>query len=141
MWTCSRCGEKVDDGFGVCWACGTTIDGVRDPSFFHEERGPAEENQALAGPVEDTLQDLVTVARFTYPHQAHAAKVRLEAEGIRVFLADEFTVTMDWFLSNAVGGIKVNVPGEDAERAQEILAKLTERPGRDEPSDYDEEEP
>jgi hypothetical protein len=140
MWTCSRCGEKVDDGFAVCWACGTSVDGVQDPHFFAEDRSEAEEHEALAGPVADSMEKLVTVARFTFPHQAHAAKVSLEAEGIPVFLADELTVTMDWFLSNAVGGIKVQVPEEAAERAQEILAELT-APSREGPAEEEEEEP
>ena len=33
MWTCSKCGEKVQDDFEVCWSCGTTMDGVEDASF------------------------------------------------------------------------------------------------------------
>jgi hypothetical protein len=32
-WTCSKCGETVDAGFLVCWSCGTSIEGVEDPSF------------------------------------------------------------------------------------------------------------
>src|SRR5262249_32598654 len=32
-WICSRCGETVDAGFLVCWSCGTSVDGVEDPSF------------------------------------------------------------------------------------------------------------
>ena len=24
-WTC-RCGEEIDEGFGVCWQCGTTYE-------------------------------------------------------------------------------------------------------------------
>jgi len=32
-WTCSKCGETVDAGFQVCWSCGTSIEGVEDPSF------------------------------------------------------------------------------------------------------------
>jgi hypothetical protein len=33
MWTCPKCGTKVDPTFEVCWACGTTADGVEDPAF------------------------------------------------------------------------------------------------------------
>jgi hypothetical protein len=32
-WTCSKCGETVDAGFLVCWSCGTSIEGIEDPSF------------------------------------------------------------------------------------------------------------
>jgi hypothetical protein len=33
MWTCPKCGNKVDPSFEVCWSCGTTPEGVEDPSF------------------------------------------------------------------------------------------------------------
>ncbi len=33
MWTCPKCGTKVDPTFDVCWKCGTTADGLEDPSF------------------------------------------------------------------------------------------------------------
>ena len=33
MWKCSKCQESVDESFDVCWNCGTSQDGVEDPSF------------------------------------------------------------------------------------------------------------
>src|ERR1700733_8446507 len=33
MWACSKCGEQVGDDFEVCWSCGTSKDGVEDPTF------------------------------------------------------------------------------------------------------------
>ena len=33
MWTCSGCGQQVDETFGVCWKCGTSKEGVPDPAF------------------------------------------------------------------------------------------------------------
>jgi predicted RNA-binding Zn-ribbon protein involved in translation (DUF1610 family) len=49
---------------------------------------------------------------------------QLEAEGIRAYLQDEHTVTIDPILSNAVGGIKLLVYEEQAERAREIIETL-----------------
>ena len=46
---------------------------------------------------------------------------RLEAEGIRAYLQDEHTVTIDPILSNAIGGIKLMVFEEQLPRAQELL--------------------
>jgi len=48
-WICSRCGETVDAGFLVCWSCGTSIDGVEDPSFVsaNEMAADADETQAI----------------------------------------------------------------------------------------------
>lgn len=46
---------------------------------------------------------------------------RLEAEGIRAYLQDEHTVTINPLFSNAIGGIKLMVYGEQVARAQELL--------------------
>ena len=32
-WACPKCGVRVEGDFEVCWACGTTVDGVEDPDF------------------------------------------------------------------------------------------------------------
>ena len=65
---------------------------------------------------------LVTVDTFDMPTEAHLAKGLLEANGLTAFLADELTVGVAWHLSNAVGGIKLQVPETDVERATGILA-------------------
>ena len=65
---------------------------------------------------------LVTVATFDMPTEAHLAKGLLEANGLAAFLADELTVGVAWHLSNAIGGIKLQVPETDVERATGILA-------------------
>lgn len=48
---------------------------------------------------------------------------RLEEEGIRAYLQDEHTVTIDPILTNAVGGIKLMVARDQAPRALELLAQ------------------
>lgn len=58
--------------------------------------------------------------------QAHILKSRLEAEGITCMLQDEQTVTMYWFWSNAVGGIKLKVPAEEVERARHLVKQMDE---------------
>ncbi len=52
---------------------------------------------------------------------AHITMGRLEPENIRCHLQDEYTVTIDPFLSNAIGGIKLMVPAIQVERALQIL--------------------
>lgn len=47
---------------------------------------------------------------------------RLEEEGIRVYLQDEHTVTIDPILTNAIGGIKLMVYKEQLERAMELIS-------------------
>lgn len=33
MWKCPHCHESLRDSFEVCWNCGTSKDGSRDPGF------------------------------------------------------------------------------------------------------------
>ena len=46
---------------------------------------------------------------------------RLEQEGIRAYLQDEHTVTIDPIVSNAIGGIKLMVVTDQLERAMELI--------------------
>ena len=48
---------------------------------------------------------MITVARFSFPHEAYIAKASLEAAGIDSFIADEHTINMQWLYSNAMGGV------------------------------------
>lgn len=68
--------------------------------------------------------DLVTVATFRILLEAEVAKLRLEAEGLTTFLTDAETVNMDWFLGNAVGNIKLQVPSPQAEAAAALLEEM-----------------
>ena len=47
MWTCPKCATKVDPSLDVCWSCGTTPDGVEDPTFFR-----ADEVEASTSPLD-----------------------------------------------------------------------------------------
>ena len=69
-------------------------------------------------------QKLVTIASYPQPIEAHIAKGRLEAEGILCFLADENIVSVHPFYSNAVGGVKLKVREEEAEKAYTILQQI-----------------
>ena len=80
---------------------------------------------------------LVTVATFENATQAQVARNALEAEGIRAALGDEMTVDLFWNLSNAIGGVKVQVLEENADRAVEILEREL---GPDEGGEVDEEQ-
>ena len=69
------------------------------------------------------MEELITVATFDFRVEAEAHKLLLERVGVRAFLADDNLVGMDWFVSNAVGGAKLQVAQSDAKRATEILAQ------------------
>ncbi len=69
---------------------------------------------------------LVTIAQFRDLPEAGLAKSKLEAAGITCFLDNEYTVGANWLYSNALGGVKLNVPEENAEEAKAILEENTE---------------
>jgi len=65
-----------------------------------------------------------TIARFQYSSEAQIIKGRLEAEGIQVFLSDNFTIDTDPLVSNAIGGVKLKVLSHQALEAQHILDSI-----------------
>jgi len=67
------------------------------------------------------MDNLKIILTFTYPHEAHLVKTKLESEGIDVFIQDELTVQANNFLSNAIGGVKLLVWEQDYDRALRIL--------------------
>jgi hypothetical protein len=73
--------------------------------------------------------NMQTIATFSNGIAANLAKGRLEETGIRVYLADEQTVGLAWHLTNAIGGIKLQVADEDVDEARAVLAEQ----GDDEP--------
>ncbi len=40
MWTCPKCESTVDDGFDICWNCGTSRTGIEDPNFVTADATP-----------------------------------------------------------------------------------------------------
>jgi DNA-directed RNA polymerase subunit M/transcription elongation factor TFIIS len=68
--------------------------------------------------------ELITVKTFFYDHETLLLEPMLQSAGIDYFLKDHRTVTVDPFLSNAIGGIKLQVRPEDVERTLELLKEI-----------------
>ena len=53
-WSCPKCAAEVGGEMDVCWACGTTVEGVEDPDFQHADvattAAPQEEETGPKGP-------------------------------------------------------------------------------------------
>jgi hypothetical protein len=64
---------------------------------------------------------VVTLQHFRDIPEALLAKGKLESAGIPCLLADGNLVRMDWLLSNAIGGIRLQVHQEDLESARGVL--------------------
>ena len=149
MWTCPKCHSKVDPSFEVCWQCGTTPDGVEDPTFVS-----ADDSGPIDGPpvTEEALATVPVVAATTPPNpfgpdvemvEAYKAEDRMQAH----FLADELTnqgipAAADSHEPNeTLGGIqelpRVYVRAEDLTKARQWLAgfeaaQRESHPARDE---------
>ena len=87
------------------------------------------------------MGELVVVASFEKPHEAELAANELRAADIDVNVLDANTVGANLRLSGALGGVKLQVPGPEAEEAREILEEVEDLDLSDEiPDDaFDEE--
>lgn len=87
-----------------------------------ERRGAKIEFLPQAVEVDEAAHpSLVTVALFRDLSEAVLARGMLQSAGIECFLADENLIRLDWFYSNAIGGMRLQVREEDAEAAEQIL--------------------
>lgn len=68
------------------------------------------------------MPSLVTVAANLEVLEAHILRNRLEVEGVPASIAHENHVRMNWFLSSALGGVKIQVPEVFAEQALQVIA-------------------
>ena len=69
------------------------------------------------------MSDLVTVEAFTNPIEAHISKGLLESEGIPASLGSEHHVWSSWHFSQALGGVRLQVPAAYVNQARDVLAK------------------
>lgn len=64
------------------------------------------------------------IGAFEYVADVQIIKGKLESEGIPVFLKDENTLNSDPMISNAIGGVKLQVYSKDKERALAIYNEI-----------------
>jgi Putative prokaryotic signal transducing protein len=67
------------------------------------------------------IEQLVTIETFTSPWEAQLARACLEAEGIEAVIADEHFFRLYGALSSSLGGVRLQVRPESADRAVELL--------------------
>ncbi len=65
--------------------------------------------------------NLVTVKTFDNYFTANITLTRLHAAGVECYLKDEYTVTIDPILCNAIGGIKLVVKKSDEAMVKQLL--------------------
>lgn len=147
-WTCPKCHSMVEDSFEVCWSCGTTRDGVEDPTFIRADEAGAIEDplETAQPPVADELDDfggtplpdlvVCYVARNTL--EAKFVADRLVEEGIPA-VSDSHDIHLavaGLQASNWSYGPKVRVQPKDLARARAwIRAHEEHRKSRSSDSD------
>ncbi|WP_372794725.1 DUF2007 domain-containing protein [Pontiella sp.] len=72
----------------------------------------------------------IPIATCSQILEASMIQMELDSAGIDCELDNEFTVGVDPLLANAVGGIKITVAAEDAQRAAQMLEKYYEERAR-----------
>jgi len=72
----------------------------------------------------DRDSPLVEIATVATPLEAHLLKGRLEAEGLRVTVADEHMIAANIALAYAIGGVRLLVRAPHAARARAVLAAI-----------------
>ena len=65
--------------------------------------------------------EFFTLGSFEYASEVQIIKGKLESEGIPVFLLNENTLNSDPMISNAIGGVKIQVYTRDKEVAKTIF--------------------
>jgi hypothetical protein len=73
------------------------------------------------------MGELVTVARFETLGAAQAARMALEAEGIRALVFDRDALRLDPFRPEPLARIRLQVRPEDEPAAREVLERFGPR--------------
>lgn len=68
-------------------------------------------------------EELVTLWRYRDLPEALVARAKLNSDDVWCVLADDNIVRLNWFLSNGVGGVRLQVANGDAEHAMTLLAE------------------
>ena len=70
--------------------------------------------------------ELITIRTFNNYFSANILLTKLRDAGIQCYLKDEYTVTIDPLLTNAVGGIKLVINKKDSQEVFELLQQFDE---------------
>jgi hypothetical protein len=144
MWRCPKCRARVDDTFNVCWQCGTTPDGIEDPSFVTADEADAVDDpmENLDAALDGSLEELAGTPDLPELVEVHMAENTIEAKFIADRLVEQgIPAVADTHDSNLfLGGWKptmwgygpkIRVRAEDALRARGwVEAYLKERKQR-----------
>jgi hypothetical protein len=132
---CPVCGDPVLPQ-GYCYVCESfwrlAVDDLCPKHDIALEAGPPASNEPITT---DQMVSWVTVKEFPDSLSAAIPRSRLEAEGIRTFVAGE-RMGAPAMYRVATGGAKLQVPADQVAEARIILAQNWSLPG-DEKDDFE----
>jgi len=67
------------------------------------------------------MKDFQHIATFSYPSDLTIAKSLLESRDIECYVKDELTIQVHNFVSNAIGGITLEIPKDKYASARSLL--------------------
>jgi hypothetical protein len=85
---------------------------------------PLPSQMVISEDTEDLGNRPIVIRRYRDMPEAFVARSVLEDAGIECVLQDDNVVAMDWFWSNAMGGIKLVVRQKDAEESEQLLSEI-----------------
>jgi len=95
------------DEVNKCSDCGSVLKKGERPDLQNKEQ--------------KEIDPIVNISSYRDLQDAYLAKGKLESEGIKVFLKNEYTIGVQWLYSGALGGVKLDVPKSQAQQALDIL--------------------
>jgi len=110
---CALCRSEFVDGFTRCGRCDVSLIETLPPTPEFEYFHP------------------ITVFTTSNIHEAHLIKSLLEGSDMTVVMLDSQLPSLNPFLTNVLGGIKIAVAESDLEEAKEILSEYLSKEGFD----------
>ena len=125
MWQCAKCGQSVEDDLDVCWSCGTSKEGLEDPTFRTADDAGVDPGAGAVGvdQPEEPADDRTAGRARRVCRQCGSEKIiptvsLLDHYGDMGVRSDEATVEVHgtpgaWiFRDTAEGGVRLDVCGE-----------------------------
>ncbi len=70
---------------------------------------------------------LVTIEAYQFVAEAELMRATLDQAGIDAYLADDHLIAMDWLMSAAVGGVKLQVAPADVAAAMSLVKEVQDK--------------
>lgn len=70
---------------------------------------------------------MITIAKVSYIHEADILCMQLEEVGVKAFIPDQNTASIQPLYSGAIGGIRIQIHDSDLDKARELLGESTPR--------------